>query len=839
MKKILLIGNSYRRQIVIYPISDDYKLKAEINPALSDLPLIASQELPGGAYLLKHFIESFNHTVEITNIDFVDYKNLQSEKIKVLFSVLREGKQKEEYQIEKTIGVDDIVIKNTEQTNIVTDSDIENIDIVVISGVNQEAKKTTGELSKLFSNPNPRRFIVLDLQQVKNPAEFFDLFLTKHAQQTIAIISADLLRENGVRINKGLSWDITLEETLGALNEDAFLQKIKAFHSLIIKFGNEGALYVYHTKDNTLNSRFYFIPESIEGTTLNDFSNSAHGINEAYLAAFSNKIVFPYTEVINQPTEEVISNAIVAGMKACISFAKTGFSYNAVDSTISYPVGTIFNEAALNLKVIDSTNYSKVPAAGSILNFLAFKDQALIATNAALYVKQGNAFLFNTVPFAQINILKTYVKNEIEDFRGVEKLIVQYISQTKTTTPISIAVFGAPGSGKSFGVKQIAKSLDKKPTILEFNLSQFQSYDDLVKAFHVIRDECLRGKIPFVFFDEFDSEFGGKAMGWLKYFLAPMQDGVFKEGESLHPTGKAIFVFAGGTCSTFEKFEEKATAKENDATKLPDFISRLKSFINIQGIDQRNDADTFYPLRRAIVLRSMLTEFSGLKKQDGSLNIDDNLLGALLEIKKFKHGARSLETIIKQSNLENAKSFTKSNLPAQKILALHLDTIEFEKCMEQNYLPQEAIEKLAEMIHNNWWEGEIKKGSNKPGMKPWGELQEEFKDSNRQQAIDMIRKLNAYGYSIVPLDTTKNELTTFTKDEIERMAEMEHERWMNEKISNGWTYGTPRTDELKIHDCLLPWDELDEVTKDNDRNPVRNIPGLLGKVGFGITKTQK
>ena len=47
--------------------------------------------------------------------------------------------------------------------------------------------------------------------------------------------------------------------------------------------------------------------------------------------------------------------------------------------------------------------------------------------------------------------------------------------------------------------------------------------------------------------------FQGK-LGWLKYFLAPMQDGVFRVGDSIHPIGKAIFVFAGGTSSTYNQF---------------------------------------------------------------------------------------------------------------------------------------------------------------------------------------------------------------------------------------------------------------------------------------------
>ncbi len=32
-------------------------------------------------------------------------------------------------------------------------------------------------------------------------------------------------------------------------------------------------------------------------------------------------------------------------------------------------------------------------------------------------------------------------------------------------------------------------------------------------------------RIPLVFWDEFDTSLDGRPLGWLRYFLAPMQDG--------------------------------------------------------------------------------------------------------------------------------------------------------------------------------------------------------------------------------------------------------------------------------------------------------------------------
>ena len=59
--------------------------------------------------------------------------------------------------------------------------------------------------------------------------------------------------------------------------------------------------------------------------------------------------------------------------------------------------------------------------------------------------------------------------------------------------------------------------------------------------------------MPLVFWDEFDTALGGRELGWMASFLAPMQDGQFNEGGTVRPIGPAVFVFAGGTHSSEDK----------------------------------------------------------------------------------------------------------------------------------------------------------------------------------------------------------------------------------------------------------------------------------------------
>ena len=78
----------------------------------------------------------------------------------------------------------------------------------------------------------------------------------------------------------------------------------------------------------------------------------------------------------------------------------------------------------------------------------------------------------------------------------------------------------------------------------------------------------------------------------------------------------------------------------------------------------------------------------------------------------------------------------------------------------------------------------------------------------------------------------------FTAEQVEILAEMEHERWVDERLKDGWVYGSQRDPDKKISPYLVPWSELTEEVNDWDRNPVRKIPERLESCGLDIYKLQ-
>ncbi len=138
----------------------------------------------------------------------------------------------------------------------------------------------------------------------------------------------------------------------------------------------------------------------------------------------------------------------------------------------------------------------------------------------------------------------------------------------------------------------------------------------------------------------------------------------------------SIFVFAGGTASTFAEFTAGHDPDAGRAAKKPDFVSRLRGYVDLLGPNRTAPGDDAVMLRRALLLRSMLLrkapQVAEGKGAAARLNLDPGLLRAFLTIGEYKHGARSMEALIDMSALSG-----KSSLPAPHLLQLHVDPEEF------------------------------------------------------------------------------------------------------------------------------------------------------------------
>ncbi|MBD3237339.1 MAG: hypothetical protein GF330_11585 [Candidatus Eisenbacteria bacterium] len=159
----------------------------------------------------------------------------------------------------------------------------------------------------------------------------------------------------------------------------------------------------------------------------------------------------------------------------------------------------------------------------------------------------------------------------------------------------------------------------------------------------------------------------------------------------------------------------------------------------------------------------------------------------------------------------------------------------------ESILLREEQDRLARALHAIYYEGErgAAKRENrpfpsKPAHRPWEELSEAFRDSNRQAADHMPVKLRALGLHIGPAQEEKRPVTNFTRPQREILAKMEHARWCAERWLDGWEYADARDDEQKLHPDLVPWDRLSSHEQRIDMGLVGGIPKALEMAGKAI-----
>lgn len=87
-----------------------------------------------------------------------------------------------------------------------------------------------------------------------------------------------------------------------------------------------------------------------------------------------------------------------------------------------------------------------------------------------------------------------------------------------------------------------------------------------------------------------------------------------------------------------------------------------------------------------------------------------------------------------------------------------------------------------------------------------------------------------------PMDTSDIQLPEELNVLMEQMAKNVHEVWAQSRISQGWTYGETRSDALKQHPCLVPYEDLPEEEKAYDRDTALGTLKLICKLGFKISK---
>lgn len=526
-------------------------------------------------------------------------------------------------------------------------------------------------------------------------------------KRAIAIVGVDVLRCGSHPIAPGQSWETTARDVLNAVKSHSELSR---FPYVIISLTNSGALLaIKDTRASTWRVVLVIDPAERDGTWTTSYEGRMVGSTTCLVATVTTSLAKHIGSAGSSGAPGLDDALVVAvhdGLQRMRLLHYTGYFDDEPDSTKTWvspngthdrvnpttrsltesvdkiaaqlPTATMVRVEADGKEVLSGAWSIVASSPRSVEKVPRQVDSASIPRHIVLL---GPRRALELVPRAAYGKLLTTDPREIDALAAIDTLLRSY-AQNPGDTPLSIAVFGQPGSGKSFGVKQIVEHIGDplSRTAKTFNLSQLSAPEMLVGALHQVRDIGLTGKIPVIFWDEFDTALGGTTLGWLRYFLAPMQDGEFQEGQVTHPIGRAIFIFAGGTCTNMAEFwpDDEEQRVKLAPYKVRDFVSRLRGFLEVPGMNAagKEPPGLHLMIRRALILHQHLKKMENIVDGSG-VRIADGVLKAFLEVREYKHGARSIEAIIRMSTLRGARRFTASCMPSRAQLDMHVSADEF------------------------------------------------------------------------------------------------------------------------------------------------------------------
>lgn len=198
--------------------------------------------------------------------------------------------------------------------------------------------------------------------------------------------------------------------------------------------------------------------------------------------------------------------------------------------------------------------------------------------------------------------------------------------------------------------------------------------------------------------------------------------------------------------------------------------------------------------------------------------------------------------VVEESGREVAKLMKDEKwIKSRKLLIIPTDAMTLTAFVgsEGFRLENDMRETLAREIHKAYCltkQDSIK--TDDPALTSWDYLPDGLKESNALQADHIIEKLNKIGCSVRKAEGDTVKIISFTTDEIEFLASIEHGRWNIERLAEGWTRGLVKDVAAKKSPYLVGWNKLPDEVKDWDRAAVKKIPECMAKARLEIYRTR-
>jgi len=146
-----------------------------------------------------------------------------------------------------------------------------------------------------------------------------------------------------------------------------------------------------------------------------------------------------------------------------------------------------------------------------------------------------------------------------------------------------------------------------------------------------------------------------------------------------------------------------------------------------------------------------------------------------------------------------------------------------------------VVRRAARAIHAHYVQERLAAGDtaeSNDSVCDWADLPTYKQESNYAQAEHIGVKLRAINAALTTARPAS--LFTFGPGEVDRLAKLEHRRWVDERRAAGFVWGPHRTDHE--HPDLLDWPNLPLDSRQKDIETVEHLPDLLADAGLYIVR---
>ena len=149
---------------------------------------------------------------------------------------------------------------------------------------------------------------------------------------------------------------------------------------------------------------------------------------------------------------------------------------------------------------------------------------------------------------------------------------------------------------------------------------------------------------------------------------------------------------------------------------------------------------------------------------------------------------------------------------------------------------------LARLAHEEFVRNQAETGSRSlddSSLRPWDQLEEAYRKANYQWADHIPILLQTAGYNLAPLSDWDAPSFQFSPEQVETMAQAEHELWRKDRRADGWRYASEEKNlAAKTNPNMVSWEALSHDEQEKNRRLVANIPAFLGQAGFQVVKNR-